>query len=227
MVWQLQSRLRLWISHVKSNITQKGPTESSTDQNHIQITTDSDRLPLQPRELLAGRLIYEIPLLQRKPADPDTDTPIASLYRIYEHLVLDQHIAIRNEFEAFWFQSSWALCKIPDPRDPNPERYACLAGIVRLLCLAFNKRIDLGLPRDAPSIFTQSMLKEWRASERLREETPIWVAEVPKLDEILQIPHWDNTQREFVPLDSFTDDRASQEFADKNILLWQPHIHFI
>jgi hypothetical protein len=94
------------------------------------------------------------------------------------------------------------------------------------LCLAFNMRIGLGLPRDAPPIFTQDMLTEWRAQERRYEQEPGWADHVPPLTTTLAIPHWDNKRRDFVPLGSFEDTRASSEFARKNILTWQPHIHF-
>lgn len=187
----------------------------------------NDGLPPAPRTLLAIRVIYEIPLLNRSLArsiERDTDTPLAALYRIYEHIVLDQHIEIRNEIEAFWYHADWAVRDIPDPCDPHPERYACLACIPTLLCLAFNERIGLGLPRNAPPIFTQGMLAEWRAQEREYEEEPAWVNAVPPLAATLAIPHWDNSKRDFIPLESF--ERGSRAFSRKNILIWQPHIYF-
>lgn len=159
--------------------------------------------------------------------DDETDAPLAALYRIYEHIVLDQHLNIRNEFEASWFHSDWKVYEIPDPRDPNPERYAILACITALLCLSFNKRIELGLPRDAPPIFSHDQLDEWRSHEREYEREPAWAGSVPALHGQLAIPHWDNDKREFVALDGFKDTKASKEFAKKNILIWQPHIHFI
>ncbi|KAK7419377.1 hypothetical protein QQX98_003329 [Neonectria punicea] len=118
-------------------------------------------------------------------------------------------------------QHAWAVRDIPDPRDPDPERYACIPA---LLCLAFNRRIELGLPRHAPPILTRDMLDEWRAQEREYEEEPAWVDGVPRLTATLAIPHWNNKKRDFVPLESF--DHASKEFSRKNILIWQPHIHF-
>lgn len=166
-----------------------------------------------------------MPLLNRR-VKSEGDTPLAALYRIYEHIMLDQHIEIRNEIEAFWYHADWAVRDIPDPHDPDPERYAVLSCIPALLCLAFNKRIGLGLPRDAPPIFTRSMLEEWQAQERKYEEEPQWVEGVPRLPETLAILHWDNDKRDFVPLDGFEENKASPEFARKNILIWQPHIHF-
>ncbi|KAG5986234.1 hypothetical protein E4U54_005536 [Claviceps lovelessii] len=186
--------------------------------------------PLPPRTLLANRLVCEIPLIERRiPRVPhlrDADTSLIALYRIYEHIILDQWINIRNEFESFWYHSDWAVCNIADPHDPHPERYACVASITGLLCLAFNRRIGLGLPRDAPPIFSPDMLEEWRTREPRYETEPEWALAVPRLAAPLAIPHWDNKQRDFVPLDSFDDRRASVQFSKKNILIWQPHVHF-
>ena len=212
---------RLWKRrfHLK-----KDPQEVTAE---VESNKGNPSLPPAPRDLLAGRVVYEVPLLNRgqnSGIQPDEDTPLAALYRIYEHLVLDQHIEIRNEIEAFWYHADWAVREIPDPSDPHPERYACLACIPALLCLAFNKRIGLGLPRDAPAIFTRDMLDSWRTQEQQLEEEPPWTDEVPCLSETLAIPHWDNDQRDFVIPDS--SQSVSQEFSRKNILLLQPHIHF-
>ena len=91
-------------------------------------TNKAFSLPPSPRELLQGRTTYELPLLNRW-VNEDTNAPLTALYRIYEHIMLDQHIEIRNELEAFWFKSDWKVCDIPDPKDPDPERYAVLSCI--------------------------------------------------------------------------------------------------
>ncbi|KAF4448392.1 hypothetical protein F53441_8200 [Fusarium austroafricanum] len=225
MQWKIFHVTPLWKSSVLKSFRRKLPSASAEPSPKASDTDDG--LPPPPRDLLANRVVYEIPLLNRsrnRSVEHDTDNPLAALYRIYEHIVLDQHIEIRNEIEAFWYHADWAVRDIPDPRDPHPERYACLACIPALLCLAFNKRIELGLPRDAPPIFTQDMLEEWRAQERQYEEEPAWTNDVPRLAATLAIPHWDNDKRDFVSLESF--EHASREFARKNILIWQPHIYF-
>ncbi|KAK7425302.1 hypothetical protein QQZ08_008199 [Neonectria magnoliae] len=156
MQWKLYNGLHLWVRRAVK-FSHQGSLDNEQGQHPP---------PPTPRDLLANRVIYEIPLLDRsrnRSVDRDTDTPLAALYRIYEHIVLDQHIEIRNEIEAFWYHADWAVRNIPDPRDPDPERYACLACIPALLCLAFNRRIELGVPRHAPPIFTRDMLDEWRA----------------------------------------------------------------
>ena len=66
------------------------------------------------------------------------DTPLACLHRIYEFLVVDWTTAFRNEIEYFSHRCTWAVGSIPDPRDPDPLRYAILAVLTRLLCQAFN-----------------------------------------------------------------------------------------
>ncbi len=168
-----------------------------------------------------------MPLLNRRVL-PESDEPLAALYRIYEHILLDQWIEIRNEFEQFWYQTSWSVYDMPDPKDPDPERYACLACVPMLLCVAFNRRIELGLPRDAPSIFTAEMMEEWkRRGPPNYEEVPPWAEGVAPVKSVLAIPHWDKKQRDFVPLDTFEDRRASPQFASKNILIFQPHIYFM
>lgn len=210
------------ISSILARLSRQLKTTRSMTRSQSSTT-----LPPSPRELIANRVAYEMPLLGRK-VNPETDTPLAALYRIYEHVILDQHLEMRNELEAFWYHTSWAVADLPDPRDPDPERYACLACITMLLCAAFNKRISLGLPRDAPAIFTEDMMDEWKAREPSFERGPEWAARVPPLKEELAIPHWDNTQRDFVPLDKRLEHgKASPEFASKNILIWQPHIHFL
>lgn len=133
---------------------------------------------------------------------------------------------MRNEFEYFWYQSSWLLSDIPDPKDENPERYACIACIPALLCLSFNERIKLPLPRHAPPIINQDMINRWKEEEKKFETEPRWTSAVPKVTNTLSIPHWDNSLRDFVPLDAFSSEKASPEFAKKKILIWQPHIYF-
>lgn len=231
MGWRLPVQLSRWISVLKSKENPPDavapPSEGDESQSDAYLTPINPGLSPSPQELISKRVIYEVPLLRRR-INRDEDVPLAALYRAYEHLVLDQHIQLRNEIEAFWWHSDWAVCEIPDPRskDSEPERLACLACITKLLCLAFNKRIEMGLPRDAPPIFTRDMLDEWRAQERRLEKEPVWASEISPLKETLAIPHWDNGKREFVPLASLKDDKASPECASMNVLIWRPHVHF-
>ncbi|MCJ1249723.1 hypothetical protein MMC30_006949 [Trapelia coarctata] len=174
-----------------------------------------DRLPLMSLDVLMERL-YATP-----PGVPH-DTPLYALYRIYEHLVLNRSLSLRNEFEYFWF-ARWPLASIPDPEDyACPERYAVLACIPHLLLEAFNRRIELGLPRHAEAIMTREEMDEYQGAERVYEMAPEWTGRVPACGEVLVIPHEDGEV-----LEGFADERASWQLREKNILCWQPHIHFI
>ena len=44
------------------------------------------------------------------------------------------------------YHTAWKVEDIPDPKDPDPVRYAALAGFAEVMALAFNERIDMGIP---------------------------------------------------------------------------------
>lgn len=46
-----------------------------------------------------------MPLLDRR-IHSESDTPLEALYRIHEHVALDQRVEIHNEFETLWYHSS-------------------------------------------------------------------------------------------------------------------------
>jgi hypothetical protein len=149
-----------------------------------------------------------------------TDTPLSSLYRLYHFIVTDDTIELRNELEYFFNKAEWPVNAIPDPEDSDAQRYAILAVLTELMCRAFNRLIDKGLPRDAPPI-----VSDWdalAAQPRIREEVPQWAKEVPKLDTRLDIPDEND-----VLLDGPDDPEACKEFLAKNILIEEPHIYFV
>lgn len=155
-----------------------------------------------------------------KPALTKGHTPTASLYRMYEYLVTGFIIGLRSEIEHFFNQPSWAVSMIPDPKDPDPERYAILAVLPYYLVVAFNRLIERGLPRDSPAIITsEEMEEELRARPIVREEEPSWVREVPKLEQTLVIPKKSGE----VP----DEDRRSAPFLQKNIIAEEPHVLFV
>ena len=167
------------------------------------------------REILSSR-VYIVP-----PGSLE-DTPTFALYRMYEYLILNETIGLRNELERFWF-NRWPIASIPDPKDyAEPGRYAVLACIPALMEEAFNKRIELGIPRHADAIMLQEEIEEYRNAERKFERVPEWISHVRPLERVLKIPH-----DEGEILNSIDDERASPQLAEKNILCWQPHIHFI
>lgn len=180
--------------------------------------------PPTPEKLLAHAPRYRERLLQRMYRTPESepeDNPLFSLYRLYERLVLNDNIGLRNEIEYF-FYAKWPVASIPDPRDPSDSRYAVLSAIPGLLVESFNQRIGLGLPRKADPIVTREELEQFQLEEKIFESVPEWTLRVAPLKQPLVIPHEDDGV-----LDSFEDERASPQLAAKNILHWQPHIHFI
>lgn len=149
-----------------------------------------------------------------------TDMPLSSLYRLYHFIVTDDTIELRNELEYFFNKAEWPVNAIPDPEDSDAQRYVILAVLTELMCRAFNRLIDKGLPRDAPPI-----VSDWdalAAQPRIREEVPQWAKEVPKLDTRLEIPDEND-----VVLDGPDDPKACKEFLAKNILIEEPHIYFV
>lgn len=180
--------------------------------------------PRTPEELLAHPNVYRERLFRRiyrAPKRIKEDTPLFSLYRLYEHLTLNDNVGLRNKLEYFWY-TRWPVASIPDPQDPSKSRYAVLSAIPALLVESFNERINLGLPRKADSIVTWEQLEEYQKEDKVLETVPEWTNQVAPLEETLVIPH-DNDE----VLETFEDVRASAQLAAKNVLHWQPHIHFI
>ena len=81
--------------------------------------------------------------------------------------------------EYFWGQSEWPVAAIPDPKDPDPVRYACLAALTRIMCKAYNRLIEQGIPRDAPPIVHD--WDEMRTRPKTLECPPDWAMNVPKV----------------------------------------------
>lgn len=134
---------------------------------------------------------------------------------------MNDNIGLRNELEYFWY-AKWPVTSIPDPQDPSESRYAVLSAIPSLLVESFNRRIQLGLPRKADAIMSREEMEQYQKEEKIFESVPEWTNLVGRLEKTLVIPH-DNNE----VLGSFEDERASSQLAAKNILHWQPHIHFI
>ncbi|CAI7611794.1 unnamed protein product [Penicillium glandicola] len=180
--------------------------------------------PPTPEELLARPNVYRKRVFQRvyrTPKGNSEDTPLFSLYRLYEHLVLNDNIGLRNEIEYFWY-AKWPITSIPDPQDPSESRYAVLSAIPALLVESFDQRIELGLPRKAVPIMSREEMEQYQKEDRIFESVPEWTDKVVvvQLGETLVIPHDDEEI-----LESFEDERASSQLAAKNILHWQPHIY--
>ncbi|KAG7089405.1 hypothetical protein E1B28_011093 [Marasmius oreades] len=148
------------------------------------------------------------------------DTPTAAFYRIYEFLVTNHNIHFRNELEYFCCSHpNWSISSLPDPKDPDPLRYAILAVLTKLMCDSFNRRIGLGLPRDAPAIIED--FAELEARPKVYEEPPEWAKRVQALPEKVFIPNVEGKK-----LDEDHED-VSEEFKAMNIIVQMPHIHFV
>jgi hypothetical protein len=148
------------------------------------------------------------------------ETPLASLYRMYEYLVTGWNRELRNEVEGFWRRADWAISEIPDPQDADPARYAVLAVIPVLLVESFNYNIGLGLPRDAPAFIED--FDALRAQPKRFEELPAWVSGVPPSPDMVRLRNW---QGEL--LESKEDEKACPNFLKMNVLSEDPGIRFI
>lgn len=146
-------------------------------------------------------------------------TPLASLYRIYEYLISGYIIGLRSEIEFFFNKPAWAVADIPDPQDPDPERYAVLAVIPHYMVKAFNHLIQRGLPRDSPFIITTAMEDELKSRPVVLEKEPSWVGEVKRQDKTLVIP--DSCGN--LP----TEESRSARFLDLNIIAEEPLVMFV
>lgn len=167
------------------------------------------------------------PLLSRLFRAQVHDTPSASFYRIYRFFVLHDNISLRNELEYFCCSHpSWSVSSLPDPvadsPSSDPVRYTVLAVLTQLMCDSFNRRIDLGLPRDAPAIIED--FAELQARPKVYEQPPEWAKRVltgNALEEKVFIPNAEGRK-----LDE-DDEDVCKEFKDLGIIVQMPHIHFV
>ena len=129
-------------------------------------------------------------------------------------------LGFRNELEYFCIQHpSWAIRDIPDPKDPDSLRYAILACLARWMYSAFNRRIGLGLPRDAPPIVED--FSEGENRPKVYEELPPWLDNVNPLKERVFIPNAKSH------ISSEDDEYVDEELRKLNVIAMYPHMHFI
>ncbi|RAH67335.1 uncharacterized protein BO66DRAFT_329463, partial [Aspergillus aculeatinus CBS 121060] len=81
------------------------------------------------------------------------------------------------------YRSGWKLQHIPDPKDPDPLRYAVIACIVEELHRAINWRLSLGLRRGGEHVYRETDEDPWPpyVAEELRE----WARKVAPIDKDL------------------------------------------
>lgn len=184
--------------------------------------------PARPQEILDNRGKW-LQLIRRRgffgPRGDEQDQPIYALYRLYEHILLDNNIGIRNELESFWMHDDWPVSDIPDPGEHichDPQTYAVMAGVVLLMLESYNEKIESGMPRDTPSILGPEDIERIKAlTSKCYETAPAWVSRVAPLAEPLIIAD------EFGHVPTGPDEpKISDEFLQKNVLAFQPHIYF-
>lgn len=183
--------------------------------------------PWIPQRILAERVLYMSQIRARSsriPEGVEEDSPLFSIHRLYERLVLDDTTGYRNEIEYFWWHRNWPVSEIPDPKDPDPARYAMLAGIPCLLVRAFNNNIAIGLARYTPAIISPEKAEALRntpETEKIYESEPQWALDVPRLKATLEIPvmHGPNLIKP-------TDEQLDPAFERLNIRLAVPHVLF-
>lgn len=213
---------RFIVNKIKDKKPPQQPLPAQTSRHESPVFP-----PPPPEEIITHRSDYITKLRMRKYRIPETapaDTPLFTLYRLYEFLIVDHVTGYRNQLEYFWRQSDWPVGDIEDPKDDNPTRYAFLACLPALLVRSFNEKIGQGLPRNAPAIISPEQAEEFRTrpeSSKVYEKVPEWTHHVPPLPKILVLPSHDD-----IILEGLDDARAAREFKKMNILIWGPHIHF-
>lgn len=173
----------------------------------------------KPQQQLPPSVEWLLQHRDQHSASTTGETPIASLYRMYEYIVLGYNTGLRTEIEWFFDHPDWAVSAIPNPNDTDPARYAILAVIPHFMCAAFNRLIERGLPRGSPAVFDDEEEEELRLRPIILEELPSWVANVPKLTNTLTIPDVDGS----VP----DAEGRSHQFLVMNIVVQQPHVMFV
>ena len=111
------------------------------------------------------------------------DTPLRSIYRLYELHLADHYDLMGWETEYFFYQRNWKLQDIPDPKDPDPLRYAIVASIVEELHEAVNWRLSLGLRRNEIHVYREKDGDPWPPFTP--EELPGWTKNVAPIDKDL------------------------------------------
>lgn len=168
---------------------------------------------------------------------PERDTPLAAFYRIYQFLIADSKFSVRLRDELEYFcrgHPEWAVCDIPDPRrgaGVDEATYAAMAGLTRLMCAWFNRRI---VPRAVTVVLDlqQSKFLQGKSTEVERSVTwetkPAWAGKVKPLREVVYVP---DAEGNFV-VDKDKDEKVPGPgpciiMREMGIVMREPHIYFI
>ncbi|KAL1939875.1 hypothetical protein VTO73DRAFT_9575 [Trametes versicolor] len=140
------------------------------------------------------------------------DTPLRSLYRMHAFACACDEPAFGYEAQYFYShpEPEWRLENVPDPKDPDPVRYAILAGLVEMMALSFNDRFEMGLPRLGEGLaysFYGKLQKEGREVQVPEEHPPAWAAGVPPVPGPLVVLRKDGEKT------------CARPWLDRNVLL--------
>ncbi|KAF2207123.1 hypothetical protein CERZMDRAFT_102620 [Cercospora zeae-maydis SCOH1-5] len=152
----------------------------------------------------------------QRPKHRKSDTPLRTIYRIYWAIVMDDTIIMRNEIEYFWTrkEASWVVCNVAKPPDQDLEQFAIISAIPFFLAAAFNRLIDLGLPRDSTkSILTSEELEVLAKRPKVFERVPQWA------EQALYLP----TEGLGTPQ---TTEQADPFMLQKNVWVHRLHVYF-
>ncbi|RDB26155.1 hypothetical protein Hypma_006200 [Hypsizygus marmoreus] len=111
------------------------------------------------------------------------DTPLRSLYRLHDVIYADSDNSVMLESNYFWDQEEWRIKDIPDPKDPDPLRYAILASLVESMVSAFNFKISIGLRHGRRPISFKFDEAARLDPNKPFEEVPSWTSHVPPVEE--------------------------------------------
>ncbi|KKZ64149.1 hypothetical protein EMCG_01497 [[Emmonsia] crescens] len=155
--------------------------------------------------------------LRNIPVWRSRDTPLRSLYRLYESMASGEYAPMGQETEYFWYQNRnrWDLHRIEDPSDPDPIRYAILACLAEELVSAFNWRLGLGMRRNHKHILREADEDPYPAYAPVIG--PSWTKDVPPIsrEDLLDLPRgFVNGEGKLV----LEENGKSEIFARRNIV---------
>jgi hypothetical protein len=113
-----------------------------------------------------------------------SNTSLARLYTIYNLILVSNFAQLHHTVESLFHHTQWKIVRIPDPCDPDPQRYAMLAVVTRLLVRGFNHRIRKGIwRRDKPSGLELTVRSAIYKCEYFQafEQVPDWVGKRKEL----------------------------------------------
>lgn len=135
---------------------------------------------------------------------------LSRLYRMYEYLVRGFMHGFVWEIMSF-FRTQWAVSDIPNPHDPNTERYAIVACLTAHLVDAIEFMKQQGFSRHRKAVSDSDLEDDIHWTSSAEEREPPWARHVPELEYELVIPAPDGTP----PRTEF----LHQRFRHMNILI--------